>query len=106
MPVIDGHLRGQTAVRQRNPGRGGYGGERRHARNDLGGDSGRRERLDLFTAAAEEERVAALQADDRLEAPAERDQQLVDLGLAQTGAGKAEGSAGTSSSSSAGASSS
>ena len=45
------------------------------------------ERVDLLTAATEEKRVAALQADDGLEAAAEGDEQLVDLGLAQPGAG-------------------
>ena len=103
----DGHLRGEAAMRQRDPGRCGHGRERRHAGNDLGGDSRRRERLDLLAAAAEEERIAALQAHDRLEAPAERDEQLVD---ARAGADRArerrEPPRGTSSSSSAGASSS
>ena len=81
-------------MRERDPRGRRHGGERRYARHDLGVDSRRSERLDLFTAAAEEKRVAALEAHDGLEAPAERDQQLVHLGLAQTGAGKAESAGG------------
>ena len=77
-------------MRQRDPRGGGHCGQRRDAGHHLGVDPRRVERLDLLAAAAEQKRVAALEAYDGLEAPAERDEQLVDLGLAQTGAREAE----------------
>ena len=86
----DRHLRGEAAVRQRNTRGRGYGRQRRHAGNHLGVDSRRHERVDLFAAAAEEEWVAALQAHDDLEAPTQRNQQLIHFGLAEACAREAE----------------
>ena len=51
-------------MRDRDPGRGGHGGERRDAGHDLERDLRLGERERLLAAAPEDERVAALQADD------------------------------------------
>ena len=68
------------------PGRRRHGRQRRDARHDLERDPGGRERERFLAAAAEHERVAALEAHG-LEAPsAEVDEQLVQLRLLQLGA--------------------
>ena len=53
-----------AAVGERDAGERRHGGQRRHARHDLVRDAGIDERLDLLAAAAEDERVAALQPHD------------------------------------------
>ena len=66
-----------------DPGGGRHSGERRHARHDLEGDAGRGQRLDLLAAAAEDERVAALQPHHLEACSPELDEQLVQLGLSE-----------------------
>ena len=84
------------------PRRGGHGGEGRDARDDLERHAGLGERERLLAAAAEDERVAALQPDDLEPAPPELDEQPVDRLLAQPVPRRsASASAGASSTSSA-----
>ena len=83
VPGDERDLRRDAAMGDRDPGRGRHGRERRHAGHDLVGDAGLDERLGLLAAAAEDERVAALEPDDLEARPAELDQQLVQLGLAE-----------------------
>ena len=61
-----------AAMRDRNAGEGRRRDRRAHARHDLERDPGRRERQRFFAAAAEDERVAALEPHDRLPARAAR----------------------------------
>ncbi len=75
------HGRGDAAVRDGNAGGAGNGCERRDAGDDLEGHAGVGERERLLAAAAEEERVSALEPDDVVAAAAERDEQLVHLVL-------------------------
>ena len=58
---------------------GRCGDTRRDAGDDLEGDLGLGERLGLLAAAAEDERVAALEADDDFALPSAIDQQIGDL---------------------------
>ena len=60
----------------RDPGVGGGGDAGGDAGDDLEGDARRRQRLGLLAAAAEDERVAALEPDDDLPLPRALDQQL------------------------------
>ena len=57
--------RGLVAVRDRDAGVGGRGDARGHARHDLEAHARLGQRLGLLAAAAEHERVAALQAHHR-----------------------------------------
>src|SRR5205085_12105016 len=65
----------------RDPGGAGHGRERRDACDYFEGNAGFGERERLLPAAAEEERVAALEPHDVVAATAERNEQLVDLFL-------------------------
>ena len=78
------------AVRDRDPGGGGHGRERRDAGHDLERHAGLDERERLLAAAAEQERVAALEPDDVEAATGEPHEQAVDLLLRQRVAGDAE----------------
>jgi hypothetical protein len=80
---------GEAAVGHGNPCRRGNRGERRHAGHDLVVDPGLAQHLDLLAPAAEDERVAALQADD-VQIASELDEQPVDLCLPETVAADAE----------------
>src|SRR5439155_14959472 len=79
-----GDGRGDSTMCDRDPGGAGDGRERRDAWNDLERHAGIGERERLLPAAAEEERVAALESHDVVSATAERDEQLVDLLLLET----------------------
>ena len=57
---------GVVAVGQRDDGSGGAAGGGGDARDDLERDAGLQQRLDLLAAAAEDQRVAALQPDHAL----------------------------------------
>ena len=72
-------------MRDRDPRVGGRGHAGGHARHDLERDARRGERLGLLAAAAEHERVAALEAHHALARPAQLDEQRVDLLLAERG---------------------
>ncbi len=74
---------GDTAMGDRNPRRGGNGGDRGDSGHDLGRDSGIPQRQCLLAAAAEDERVATLQTDDVESRPPVVDEQLVQRFLAQ-----------------------
>ena len=76
-----GHRLRDAAVRDRDARRLGNGGDRRHAGHELERDAGADERERLLPAAAEHERVAALEAHDAAPAPAVRDEQRVDVFL-------------------------
>ena len=69
---------------ERNAGVGGNGDRRRDAGNDLEGDAGRRQRLGLLAAAAENEGITALESDDALALPRSGDEQPDDLVLFDT----------------------
>jgi hypothetical protein len=79
MAARDRHLRGDAAVGDRDPGRGGHGAQGRHARNDLELDPHLGECERLLAPAPEDEGVAALQADHVVALTAEADEQRVDL---------------------------
>jgi hypothetical protein len=66
-------------MRYRNPGRRRHCAQRRHARDDFELEPSLGEGERLLAAAAEDERIAALQPDDVAALAAERDEQLVDL---------------------------
>jgi hypothetical protein len=76
-------LRCHAARGQRDAGKPGDRGQRREPGHDLVVDTGRRERLDLFSAATEDERITALQPDDLAAAPAVVNQEVVHLLLVQ-----------------------
>ena len=79
----------EAAVRHRDAGqlrRRDRGG---HARHDLERNPGRRQRQRFFAAAAEHERVAALEPDDALALPRGADHQPVDRLLLDAGAARA-----------------
>ena len=69
-------------MRDRDARRRRHRRQRRDARDDLERDVRLRERERLLAAAAEDERVAALQAHDLEAAPAELDEQVVQRRLA------------------------
>ena len=78
----DEHQRGRrAAMGQRNLrcGRRAQGGS--HARHDLVGNSGSPESFDFFAGAAEDQRVAALQANDVQPGVRESDHQKIDFFL-------------------------
>ncbi len=79
----EGHRLGQASVRQgrAGAGRGGQGGG--DAGDDLAGDSRRAAFFQLLAAAAEDERVAALEPDNIESLKRERHQQAVDVVLRQ-----------------------
>ncbi len=66
----------QAAMGQRNAGVGAAAGRRGDAGDDLEGDAGGGQSLRLLAAAAEGERIAALQPDDPAAAARQADQQL------------------------------
>ncbi len=70
-------------MRERYPGIGGAAGGCRHAGYHLKRDAVGREGVDLLAAAPEDERIAALQAQDAFAFPRQFHQQLVDLLLAK-----------------------
>ena len=70
-------------MRQRNPGRGGHGGECRHSGDDVERDAGCGQRQRLLAAAAVDEGIAALETHDVEPRAAELDEQRVDLVLRQ-----------------------
>ena len=72
------------------PAAAGHSAERRDAGHDLERDAGRGEREGLLPAAPEDERVAALEADDRAALRAVRDEQRVDRFLRAAVAGDAD----------------
>src|SRR5947209_8001585 len=76
-----GDGRGDAAMRDGDPGGAGNGRERGDTRDHVERHAGLRERERLLPAAAEEERVAALEPHDVVAAAAERNEQLVDLFL-------------------------
>ena len=82
VPGDERHLRRDAAVGDRDPDRRGHGAHRRHAGHDLALDPGCGQRERLLAAAAEDERVAALEAHDLEPLPPELDEQVVQLGLA------------------------
>ena len=67
----------------RDPGVGRSGERRADTGHDLERDPGAREGLGLFAAAAEDERIAALEPHDPTPAPRVQDQERVDLLLRQ-----------------------
>ena len=69
--------RRHAAMRHRNAGQLRRRHRRRHAGHDLEGDAGHRQRQRFFAAAAEDERVAALEPHDALAAPRGADHQPV-----------------------------
>ena len=75
----EGDRRGVVAVGDRDPGVGGGGDPGGDPGDDLELDPGRAQRLALLAAAAEDERVAALEPDDAPARPRRLDQPLVDL---------------------------
>ena len=79
----DADARRDASVRERDTGRSGHGGERRHAGDDLEGDARFGEREGLLAAAAVHERVAALEAHDGETCAAELDEQPVHVVLRQ-----------------------
>ena len=76
-------------MRDGDPGGGRDGGDRRDARDDVVVDPRIAEHLELLAPAAEDERVAALEAHDVEVAP-ELDEEAVDLLLRQPVAADAE----------------
>ncbi len=81
----DRHARRHAAMRHRDARVRGGGDRARDAGHDLERDAGRDARLGFLAAAAEHERVAALQPHDRLAREPTRDQHLVDLFLRHRG---------------------
>ena len=80
--LVAGHERdraGAVAVRHRDPRVRGGGDARGHPGHDLERDPGRAQRLGLLAAAAEHERIAALQPHDLAPGGAVLDQQPLDL---------------------------
>ena len=69
---------GEAAVRDRNPAQGGTGYGCAHAGNDLDGHAGCGERQCFLAAAAEDERVAALEPHDPLAAERAPDHHALD----------------------------
>ena len=65
----------------RNPGIGGRGDSARHPGNDLERDPGARQGLSLLAAPSEDERIAALQANDDIGRLGRLDKRGVDLVL-------------------------
>ena len=76
---------GVVAVGDRDPGVGGRRDAGGHPRHDLELDPGRAQRLALLAAAAEDERVAALEPHDALARRGRLDQPLADLLLGNRG---------------------
>ena len=70
----------------RDAGVGGHSDRRRDAGHHLERDAGGRERFRLLAAAPEDERVAALEANDAFALARLGDEQVVDLLLAEAGA--------------------
>ena len=68
----------------RDPGVGGRGDPGGDAGDDLELDPGRGQRLGLLAAAAEDERVAALEPDDAAPGPGALDHQRLDLAPARS----------------------
>ena len=77
-PVTTAKLDGDAAVGDGDAGVGGHGDGGGDAGHDLEGDAGVAQRLRLLAAAAEDERVAALQPDDALALAGLLDEQGVD----------------------------
>ena len=73
--------RAAIAMGQRDSGEGRRGDRRGHARHDLEGNSRRRQRLGLLAAAAEDERVAALEAHDAMARASVFDEDAIDFRL-------------------------
>ncbi len=87
--LVTGHdreVRRHAAVRHRDARVGGRRDRARDAGDDLERHAGRDARFGFLAAASEHERVAALQAHDRAGRRAARDEQGVDLVLAERGA--------------------
>jgi hypothetical protein len=81
VPRHHGELLGEPALCHRDPSGGRYGDRAGHARHDFDRHAGLPARVDLLPAAAQDERVAALEPDDVVTGPSLLDQDLVDLGL-------------------------
>ncbi len=79
----EGDRAGEPAVRQRDAGVGGRGDGGGDAGHDDEGHARVDQRLGLFAAAAEDERIAALEAHDDLAPPGSLDEERVDLLLLQ-----------------------
>ena len=81
----EGQRRAEAAMGDGDAGIGGRGDGGGHAGHDLEGHTRRDQRFGLLAAAAENEGIAALQADHDLPREAALDQQGVDLGLGDAG---------------------
>ena len=79
----EAHAVGVLAMRERNSGIGGAAGRGRDARHDGEIDSGAGEGLELLSATAEDEGVAALETHDPASLARVLDHQLVDVLLAR-----------------------
>ena len=81
VPRKHGERRRMLAMRHRNSGVRRHGQRRADSGNDFERDAGATQRLRLFAAASEDERIAALQANDPAAALRLRNHQRFDLGL-------------------------
>ena len=93
-----GHGRRDAAVRDRDADRLGHRRDRRHARHELERHARIGERERFLAAAPEDERVAALQANDATPVAAVHDEQLVHVVLLESSRAMRSASAGASSS--------